>query len=39
VKVHSNGLAIWLLRVEVEDLEGEQSLEAIRLGHIDLAVP
>jgi len=26
------------LRVEVEDLEGEQSLEAIRLGHIDLAI-
>ena len=26
------------LRVEVEDLEGEQSLEAIRLGHVDLAV-
>ena len=26
------------LRVEVEDLEGEQSLEAIRLGHIDVAV-
>lgn len=26
------------LRVEVEDLEGEQSLEAIRLGHVDVAV-
>ena len=26
------------LRVEVEDLEGEQSLEAIRLGHIDVAI-
>ena len=26
------------LRVEVEDLEGVQSLEAIRLGHIDLAI-
>jgi DNA-binding transcriptional LysR family regulator len=26
------------LLVEVEDLEGEQSLEAIRLGHLDVAV-
>jgi DNA-binding transcriptional LysR family regulator len=26
------------LRLEVEDLEGEQSLEAIRLGHTDVAV-
>jgi DNA-binding transcriptional LysR family regulator len=26
------------LRVEVEDLEGEQSLEAVRLGHIDVAL-
>ena len=26
------------LLVEVEDLEGEQSLEAIRLGHVDVAV-
>src|SRR5262245_21520570 len=26
------------LEVEVEDLEGEQSLEAVRLGHVDLAV-
>jgi DNA-binding transcriptional LysR family regulator len=26
------------LRVEVEDLEGEQSLEAIRLGHVDVAI-
>ena len=26
------------LLVEVEDLEGEQSLEAVRLGHVDVAV-
>jgi DNA-binding transcriptional LysR family regulator len=26
------------LRVEVEDLEGEQSLEAVRLGHVDVAL-
>jgi DNA-binding transcriptional LysR family regulator len=26
------------LRLEVEDLEGEQSLEAVRLGHTDVAV-
>ena len=26
------------LRLEVQDLEGEQSLEAIRLGHVDVAV-
>jgi len=26
------------LLVEVEDLEGEQSLEAIRLGHVDVAI-
>lgn len=26
------------LEIEVQDLEGEQSLEAVRLGHVDLAV-
>jgi DNA-binding transcriptional LysR family regulator len=26
------------LRIEVQDLEGEQSLEALRLGHIDVAI-
>ena len=26
------------LVVEVEDLEGEQSLDAIRLGHVDVAI-
>jgi DNA-binding transcriptional LysR family regulator len=26
------------LEVEIEDLEGEQSLEAVRLGHVDIAV-